>query len=149
MKGGEHVAGRGPRPKPNARRTNNKSLEITVSESSEVDAPKLFKRAKYSVATQRWWDNWASSPQAAVFLPTDWERLQMLAPLVEAYWQDPKPALLAEIRLNEERLGATVRDRQSLRMTVAPGDGSEGDAGEAPDPGNLVDLELYRELGGA
>src|SRR5690606_4334684 len=149
LKGGEHVAGRGPRPKPNARRTNNRGLEITVSESSEVDAPKLFKRAKYSVATQRWWDNWDNRPQAAVFLPTDWERLQMLAPLVEAYWQDPKPALLAEIRLNEERLGATVRDRQSLRMTVAPGDGSEDDAEEAPDPGNLVDLELYRELGGA
>lgn len=72
----------------------------------------------------------------------------MLAPLVEAYWQDPKPALLAEIRLNEERLGATVRDRQSLRMTVSPGDGSEDDAEEAPDPSNLVDLELYRELGG-
>lgn len=151
LKGGEHVAGRGPRPKPNARRTNNRGLEITVSESSEVDAPKLFKRAKYSVATQRWWDNWATSPQASTFLSTDWERLQMLAPLVEAYWQDPKPSLLAEIRLNEERLGATVRDRQSLRMTVGPGRSgdSEDDAEEAPDPGNLVDLDLYRELGGS
>src|SRR5690606_23489120 len=112
----------------------------------------LFKRAKYSVATQRWWDNWTSSPQASTFLSTDWERLQMLAPLVEAYWQDPKPSLLAEIRLNEERLGATVRDRQSLRMTVGPGrpgDDSEDDAEEAPDPGNLVDLDLYRELGGS
>jgi len=73
----------------------------------------------------------------------------MLAPLVEAYWQDPKPALLAEIRLNEERLGATVRDRQSLRMTVEPGrpgDDSEDDT--ALDSDTVVALDLYRELGG-
>jgi hypothetical protein len=42
----------------------------------------------------------------------------MLAPLVEQYHEEPKTALLAEIRLNEERLGATVADRQRLRMRL-------------------------------
>lgn len=40
----------------------------------------------------------------------------MLAPLVDRYWDAPNMATLAELRLNEERLGATVRDGQSLRM---------------------------------
>jgi hypothetical protein len=42
----------------------------------------------------------------------------MLAPLVEQYHAEPKPALLSEIRLNEERMGATVADRQRLRMKL-------------------------------
>jgi hypothetical protein len=59
---------------------------------------------------------WATSQQAEAFMPSDWMRLIMLAPLIEQYWIDPKGTTLAEIRLNEERLGATVRDRQNLRM---------------------------------
>ncbi len=42
----------------------------------------------------------------------------MLAPLVEQYFAEPKTGLLAEIRLNEERLGATVADRMRLRMRL-------------------------------
>lgn len=145
------MAGRGPAGSPNPRRTNNKDNELEVT-GAKPEAPKLFKRAKYSTAVHRWWDTWAESPQAEAFLPSDWERLQMLAPLVQLYWEEPKTSILAEIRLNEERLGATVRDRQSLRMTVRPQsavDGSaEDDAEEAPDPDNLIDLDLYRELGG-
>lgn len=68
----------------------------------------------------------------------------MLAPLVEAYWQDPRPALLAEIRLNEERLGATVRDRQSLRMTLTAPTGPEAN-GQAP---GVVDMGRYRDAFG-
>lgn len=141
------MAGRGPRPKPNARRTNNRDLEVEVPANPAVQAPRLFRRSRYSTATQRWWDNWVNSPQAESFLASDWERLQMLAPLVEAYWDEPRANILAEIRLNEERLGATLRDRQSLRMSIKP------DSDETPDENSddesVVDLELYRELGGA
>lgn len=40
--------------------------------------------------------------------------------LVEQYIDEPKAGTLEEIRLNEERLGATIRDRRSLRMTIKP-----------------------------
>lgn len=101
-------------PKPNAIRTNAQPTEEL--KGSQVNAPDLIDREEYSRKTLAWWDMWAASKQAEVFMPSDWIRLQMLAPLVEQYWLDPKGATLAEIRLNEERLGATVRDRQNLRM---------------------------------
>nr|SBO90560.1 hypothetical protein BN4615_P74 [Nonomuraea gerenzanensis] len=48
---------------------------------------------------------------------------------------------MAEIRLNEERLGATIRDRQSLRMSVGPK--------KPPDPSELppevADIQKYRD----
>jgi hypothetical protein len=139
----EGMAGRGPTPKQNAVRRNKQPTEELTGKP--VEAPPLFKRARYSTATQRWWDTWANSPQAEAFLPTDWERLQMLAPMVEAYWQGDLK-LLAEIRLNEERLGATVRDRQALRMKLDKIK-DEAEADELPE--GVVDMDLYRELGGA
>ncbi|WP_327587927.1 hypothetical protein OHA25_13700 [Nonomuraea sp. NBC_00507] len=138
------MAGRGPAPKTNAVRRNKQPSEELSGRGAE--APPLFKRAKYSTATQRWWDTWANSPQAEAFLDTDWERLQMLAPMVESYWQGDLK-LLAEIRLNEERLGATIRDRQSLRMKL---DKIKNEADEDEQlPENVVDIELYHKLGGA
>ncbi|MEV2279189.1 hypothetical protein AB0I72_26770 [Nocardiopsis sp. NPDC049922] len=120
-----------------------------MSEDATPKAPKLFKRASYSTAVHRWWDTWAESPQAELFLSSDWERLQMLAPLVQAYWEEPKTSILAEIRLNEERLGATIRDRQSLRMTLkSPQEDDDDQEYDAANDAPVVDMELYRELGG-
>ncbi|GAA2294002.1 hypothetical protein GCM10010149_47420 [Nonomuraea roseoviolacea subsp. roseoviolacea] len=92
---------------------------ITLNNPPLVEAPRLRGYAKYSAATREWWDTWKDSPQSAAFTSTDWMRLAMLAPLVEQYHEEPKTALLAEIRLNEERLGATVADRQRLRMKLS------------------------------
>jgi hypothetical protein len=111
------MAGVGPPPKPNAIRRN----EIDLSHLVQSDVPerlkKLRNRTTYPAAVQHWWDVWASSPQAEVFHATDWERLQMLAPLVDAYYRRPGHNALAEIRQNESLLGATVTDRMRLRMT--------------------------------
>ncbi|MER7208547.1 hypothetical protein ABT340_15860 [Streptosporangium sp. NPDC000239] len=109
---------------------------------------KLFKRDSYSVATQRWWDTWAESDQAESFKATDWQRLQMLAPLVESYYRRPGHNALAEIRQNESLLGATVTDRMRLRMNKKDSDKPGSDK---PDqlPENVADMDLYRALGGA
>ncbi|GAA3473897.1 phage terminase small subunit [Nonomuraea roseola] len=112
------MAGQGPAPKDNRVRRNADSVDTITLAESPTDVPRLRGYARYSAATRAWWDTWANSPQAAVFAPTDWMRLSMLAPLVEQYHEEPKTALLAEIRLNEERLGATVADRQRLRMKI-------------------------------
>ncbi|MEQ4716076.1 hypothetical protein [Nonomuraea sp. B19D2] len=114
------MAGNGPAPKEGRVRRNADSVDsITLDNPPLVEPPKLRGYAKYSAATREWWDTWKDSPQAAAFTSTDWMRLAMLAPLVEQYHAEPKTALLAEIRLNEERLGATVADRQRLRMKLS------------------------------
>jgi hypothetical protein len=141
------MAGRGPAPKENAVRRN--AVDLSHLEGEEVDGKlkKLFKRDGYSVATQRWWDTWVDSEQSESFKATDWQRLQMLAPLVEAYFRRPGHNALAEIRQNESLLGATVTDRQRLRMGRKDNDkASETQPGKLPE--NVADMDLYRQLGG-
>lgn len=69
----------------------------------------------------RWYAVWQLSAQAQLFQPTDWARLAMLAPLVEKHFSSPTGATMSEIRLNEERLGATVVDRLRARITISDG----------------------------
>lgn len=71
----------------------------------------------------RWYRVWQLSAQAQIFQPTDWARLALLAPLVEKHFASPTGATMSEIRLNEERLGATVVDRLRARITI--GDGTD------------------------
>lgn len=120
------MPGRGPAPKdPSQRaRTNVDTIQqTTLVDDGELRGP-AFEDAEllYDVEVvnhvRRWWDTWRAAPQAAAFMATDWERLRFLAPLVSAYFVEPRQTLLSEIRLNEERLGATVVDRQRARMRV-------------------------------
>ncbi|MER5643938.1 hypothetical protein [Streptosporangium sp. NPDC002524] len=141
------MAGNGPPPKENAVRRNAVDLShLEVDEDVPDKVKKLFKRDGYSVATQRWWDTWVASEQSKAFRATDWMRLQMLAPLVEAYFRRPGHNALAEIRQNESLLGATVTDRMRLRMNKA-----EKKDDSKPDrlPENVADMDLYRSLSGA
>lgn len=73
----------------------------------------------------KWYEIWRTSPQSKQFIDTDWQRLGMVAYLFEQYLQEPKSTILSEIRLNEERLGATVVDRQRARMVVETTDGKD------------------------
>lgn len=79
-------------------------------------------RNDWDADVRRWYSGWQRAPQAQLFTSTDWARLAMLAPLVERYYEDPKVQTMAEIRMNEERLGATHTDRMRARMTVRPAD---------------------------
>lgn len=121
------MAGRGPAPKDTHSRERDTKRRITdqqsvVSYDGEVRGPTLeaaTARSDWSEQTRAYWATWRTSPQAQAFENTDWQRLAMLVPLVESYWVDgADKGTLAEIRLNEERLGATIRDRQSLRMRI-------------------------------
>lgn len=69
----------------------------------------------------RWYGVWQLSAQAQIFQPTDWARLALLAPLVEKHFAAPTGATMSEIRLNEERLGATVVDRLRARISISDG----------------------------
>lgn len=117
------MAGYGPPPNPKRRRRNADTFAAgaaTVSASSSVEAPKLRNANQYSNQTRAWYRTWCSSPQAQAFTVTDWQRLHMLAPLVDKYFAEPRKDLLAEIRLNESLLGATHMDRLRARITITP-----------------------------
>lgn len=96
--------------------------EKVVTDDGAVRGPDLLDATgrDWSEPTKRWFETWRRSPQAQLFEATDWERLLTLVPLVEYYHSAPKPpaAALSEIRLNEERLGATYVDRMRARIRI-------------------------------
>lgn len=117
------MAGSGPIPKdPSQRRRRNADPiagAVLPAGGPEGPTPELPGGHDYDTRTLGWYETWRHSPQAALFLATDWQRLHMLVELVERYWAIPTKELLAEIRLNEASLGATASDRARLRWSVA------------------------------
>ncbi|MEU4568675.1 hypothetical protein [Micromonospora sp. NPDC023956] len=105
----------------------------------------LMPGRAFSEGVYLWFDDWRASPQAHVFQRTDWRRLALLAPTVEGYLKRPSAAALSEIRMNEERLGATVVDRMRARMTI---EGDDADEGEKAPVLRLADAraELRRQM---
>lgn len=69
-----------------------------------------------------WWEAWRRQPQAVSFQATDWQRLADLAPLRALLLDDLSPGervkILGEVRMNEERLGATYTDRRRAGIRI-------------------------------
>src|SRR3954447_15087134 len=96
----------GPPPKdPAARVRRNREHRIALDADAPIDAPLL--PGAWPRAVLEWYGAWCSSPQAHLFISTDWQRLHMLAPLIAEYLANPTPHLMAEIRRTESLLGAT------------------------------------------
>lgn len=118
------MAGRGPAPKPADQRRHR--IKDPIATAHIVDdgqrlgpeIEKLTGRKDWPPLVLSWFEIWRTSPQAKQFIDTDWQRLGMVAFLYEQYLIEPKASILSEIRLNEERLGATIVDRQRARMQV-------------------------------
>jgi hypothetical protein len=90
---------------------------VTVQDDGLLRGPEL-EGGPFSDETLAWYTGWRRAPQAALFESTDWRRLVLMAPLVEAYYRKPGAAALSEIRLNEEKLGALYGDRLRARIYV-------------------------------
>jgi hypothetical protein len=116
------MAGKGPPPKQQRSRARDE-LPTTQLPRKAVRSPAM-PPGRWSAATKAWWKTWAESEQAGNFIGTDWQRLTMLVPLVDAYHQAPSPALMTELRMNESKLGATPEDRLRLRWDLKPPDES-------------------------
>lgn len=140
----------GPKPKdPDKRlRQNEPTFETrTLDPGRVVKAPSLPGASKFSKETRAWYRLWTQSEQAQQFLRTDWQRLWMVAYLVEDFYScgDPKlrKDLLGEIRLNEEKLGATAESRLRLRWKMAQNDAKdERDEKAAERPKRRTDPRL-------
>jgi hypothetical protein len=111
-----------PKPDGQRRRRNAPTHDAISLTRDDVlrgeDLATLTGRADWSASTLAWFETWRRSPQAQVFEATDWSRLALLAPIVEQHFRRPSAAALGEIRMNEERLGATVVDRVRARMRI-------------------------------
>lgn len=109
--------------------------------NGDGDEELLTKTEKltYLKQTRTWYETWARSPMATKFASTDWQRLLEIAPLKDQYFRRPDKGLAAELRLQEERLGATVMDRQRLRWRVA-------DRDEQKEPASVTKLSDVRRL---
>lgn len=151
------MAGRGPVPgaNPNRKAPGQRRRRNVEANFEELPAegysgpfpplPRSYpggeRRVKYLAATREWYTTWARSPMATKFVGTDWSRLRILAPLVDQAFRAPTPRLLAELRLQESLLGATVMDRQRLRMKIGT------DAEQLPEPTPLPTVRRLRAYG--
>jgi hypothetical protein len=151
------MAGRGPAPGANPnrkdaaqrrRRNVDASLEELPAEGYSGPFPPLAKaysnrgrRVQFLKATLEWYETWAHSPMATLFTGTEWQRLRMLAPLVDQANREPSTRLMAEIRLQESGLGATLLDRQRLRMRVGASEQEPSDS-EPTRPASVMRLRV-------
>lgn len=115
---------------------------VELQDDGAVRGPELedlTRTSDWSDYTLHWYSTWRTAPQAQLFEDTDWQRLGMLAFIVERFQARPAAAALQEIRMNEERLGATVTDRMRGRMSITRDDQSSDQRGQLAAVTNLTD----------
>lgn len=139
------MAGRGKPPLPPGQKVRrNKEPKIVLpppappaADAAGIGPPPLppyhRRGGRWHPRTVAWWRAIATWPQAATFLPSDWDHLADTAVIKDALVRDPDNAMkyLPELRLRMSMLGATVTDRQRLRMTLGEDKPVEPPAGTA------------------
>lgn len=125
-----------------------KVLEVDLSATPEKMRPLPGAKARHA-RTRRWWKSAASSPQATLFVETDWLVMERLADLYDAFFAGAL-TLGAEIRLCEAKLGFTPEDRLRLRWKLSELRRDEERQGEEEgSSGPAVDPRLKLMKGGA
>lgn len=128
-----------PKPDGQRRRRNAPSTGERIFERTgavygpDIDAATF--RKDWPEAVRAWWETWRRQPQAISFEGTDWQRLADLAPLRSMLLSDDlspgeRTKILGEVRMNEERLGATFTDRQRARIRITAAEPDEDDDDE-------------------
>jgi hypothetical protein len=115
------LAGSHPKPDPVRPDQSKHGGKVLNADGYHGESPPL--PGNHFAETVKWYETWRHSPQAELFIETDWLRLHLLAQLVDALYDDDtamakRGSIMAEIRNNEKLLGATVADRGSLYLSV-------------------------------
>lgn len=97
--------------------SNTIMRKVQTGDGEDELCPETVK-ITYLKITREWYEVWARSPMATRFTQVDWMRLRELAPLKDQYHRRPSKDLASELRLQESLLGATVQDRQRMRLRV-------------------------------
>lgn len=118
------MAGRGPAPKVTASRERDEKRrhagKQTLDADGELRGPDL-PEADWHPATVAWWSTWRKSAQAKLLIDTDWSFLLDTALMHNAMWSNQRWEFAAEIRLRVAKFGATLEDRQRLKLDVSTG----------------------------
>jgi hypothetical protein len=87
-----------------------------------AEAPELPEGVDWHPRTRQWWAAWQRSPMAALMSDIDWAFMADTALLHSAMWATSSWTMAAEVRLRVAKFGATLEDRQRLRLTWADAD---------------------------
>lgn len=139
--------GRPPKPDDERLRTNSYpgQAKYPVTWDGVTRGPELplgLPGIKWCTRTIQWWEIWRNSPQATLFIDTDWEFLLDTALLHNELWKPRREAvtgkdgkikrqlvprsvadmraLAGEIRQRVEHFGATVHNRRLQGIAVNP-----------------------------
>lgn len=139
---------RGPAPKPGAVRRNLHpgAQELPATPQTARELPKAL--GIRTGGAKRFWHTWSTAPQTVHWAETDWAELELTTKLVDGlFLGDLK--LAGEIRQRVAKWGATVEDRNRLRMTIESDDSEDETGPEGvndPPPETNMDEELFKLL---
>ena len=135
------MAGFGPPPKPaSQRRHRSKTLadaKVTLPPEGRQGPPPRWPLGRAAAAQSRLWRELWATPQAAAWEHLGWPRVvaRYVLLLLEAEKAGASPALLAEVRQMEDRLGLSPMALLRLRWEI----------GQAQDrPAGVPSLDDYR-----
>lgn len=97
--------------------------------------------------TVKWWNSWRKSPQAVrMMTEPDWRYLLVTARIHHEFWSTGDMAIASELRLREQKFGATPEDRSRLRVEIGTGLPSPEQAKTAPAAAksNVADMDAER-----
>jgi hypothetical protein len=126
----------GPPPKParlRQRRNRKAGAALLVAvrpakaRTSTAGAPPIPNpdgREWHPLTLVSWKRAWCSE-MASQWLPTDGDGLGRLALLWDAFYKQPAPQIMAEIRLQEQRFGLSPLDRSRLQWEVSRAEWAE------------------------
>lgn len=97
---------------------SNTVMQKVETGDGDSELVAVTQKMTFLKATREWYETWARSPMAVRFTSVDWMRLRTIAPLFDQYQRRPRKDLASELRLQESLLGATVMDRQRMRLRV-------------------------------
>lgn len=97
---------------------------------------------KWHPQTQAWWTVWRKSAQARTFEATDWQFLLDTALMHHQMWAKGRWDFASEVRLRVAKFGATVADRQSLKMEIERAE--KAPPVPAATEGNVTDISSRR-----
>lgn len=128
------MAGRGPAPKPAARRARRNADPAPAQSLRLVreSAPDLPDDVEWHARTRDWWATWARSELAKDFTASDWSFLLDTALMHHAMWSKGQWTLAAEVRLRVAKFGATPEDRARLRIVFADADEKDAKRADVP-----------------
>ncbi|MGW0087841.1 phage terminase small subunit [Streptomyces sp. NPDC003328] len=138
---------RGPAPKENAQRRNvhEHAQQLDNAPRPGRELPRVL--GVTTGGAKRFWKTWSTAPQTATWVDTDWAELEITTKLVDEFFKgDTK--LAGEIRQRVAKWGATVEDRNRLRMKIEDSENDPDNEGPADGPPEtqVTDEDLFKFL---